>query len=114
VAEIIAVREVRGTIDALEKAGAEVRYRGVDVSDRIALDGALAETRLAWGAIDGVVHGAGVLADRLIADQTDEQFLRVFRTKVGGTRCPACACFRRSPVAMAIRVRSRMRRLTKY
>ena len=30
------------------------------------------------------MHGAGVLADRLIADQTDDQFLRVFRTKVSG------------------------------
>jgi hypothetical protein len=98
VAEIIAVREVRGTIDALEKAGAEVRYRGVDVSDRIALDGALAETRLAWGAIDGVVHGAGVLADRLIADQTDEQFLRVFRTKVDGLRALLDAT-RRDPLS---------------
>src|SRR5262249_22483131 len=31
-------------------------------------------------------HGAGVLADRQIADQTDEQFDLVYDTKVGGLR----------------------------
>jgi Flp pilus assembly protein CpaB len=32
------------------------------------------------------VHGAGVLADRLIAEQTDEQFDRIFNTKILGLR----------------------------
>ena len=36
------------------------------------------------GPIRGLVHGAGVLADRKIEDQTDEQFARVFETKVAG------------------------------
>ena len=46
----------------------------------------LEETRKDWGPITGLVHGAGVLADRRIADQTDEQFDRVFNTKVEGLR----------------------------
>ena len=32
------------------------------------------------------ILGAGVLADRLIVDQTDEQFDRVFNTKIEGLR----------------------------
>jgi acyl transferase domain-containing protein/acyl carrier protein len=84
--QIVATRDIRATVAALAAAGAEVRYRSVDVADRDALDGALAEVRRDWGGIDGVVHGAGVLADKLIAEQTDDQFLRVFRTKVDGLR----------------------------
>ena len=42
--------------------------------------------RKEWGPITGVVHGAGVLADKKIAEKTDEQFDRVFDTKVSGLR----------------------------
>ncbi len=84
VARTLAAREIRDTLAALQADGAEARYRAVDVTDADAVDTAVAEARADWGHIDGVVHGAGVLADRLIADQTDDQFLRVFRTKVSG------------------------------
>ncbi len=84
VARILAAREIRDTLALLQGDGAEARYHAVDVTDSRAVDAAVAEARAAWGRIDGVVHGAGVLADRLIADQTDDQFLRVFRTKVSG------------------------------
>ena len=39
-----------------------------------------------WGPITGIVHGAGVLADKRLADKTVEQFDRVFGTKVDGLR----------------------------
>ena len=71
---------------ALESAGSEVRYMPVDVRDSGALRGVLEEVRRGWGPITGIVHGAGVLADKLIADKTDEQFDRVLTTKVGGLR----------------------------
>jgi NADP-dependent 3-hydroxy acid dehydrogenase YdfG len=83
---IQAAREIRANVAALEAAGAEVVYRSVDVADADALGVVLADARAAWGGIDGVVHGAGVLADRLIAEQRDEQFMQVFRTKVDGLR----------------------------
>jgi hypothetical protein len=44
------------------------------------------EIRGKWGPIHGIIHGAGVLADALLANQTDEQFDRVFGTKVDGLR----------------------------
>ena len=36
------------------------------------------------GPVKALIHGAGVLEDRLIVDKTPEQFARVFETKVVG------------------------------
>jgi acyl transferase domain-containing protein/NADP-dependent 3-hydroxy acid dehydrogenase YdfG len=83
---VLAVREIRGTLAAIEQTGATVRYLHADVTDGAALSAALQQVRREWGPITGVVHGAGVLADSLIADKTDDQFTRVFGTKAGGLR----------------------------
>ncbi len=58
----------------------------MDVRDSAALTEALAEVRAEWGPITGLVHGAGVLADKTIKDKTGEQFDYVFGTKVDGLR----------------------------
>ena len=86
VAAVLAGREVRSTLEALEQAGSHAHYLAVDIRDQPALIEAMAKVRQRWGPITGVVHGAGVLADRLIADQTDEQYDQVFGTKVDGLR----------------------------
>ncbi|MGW4759075.1 SDR family NAD(P)-dependent oxidoreductase, partial [Streptomyces chartreusis] len=86
VSAVLAEREIQATIDALHAAGAHVRYVAVDVRDTHALDEALGEVRREWGPITGLIHGAGVLADRFLADKTDEDFTKVFDTKVGGLR----------------------------
>jgi NAD(P)-dependent dehydrogenase (short-subunit alcohol dehydrogenase family)/acyl carrier protein len=83
---ITAVREIRATIAELEAAGARVRYDVVDVTDAAAVAGIIAEVRQAWGGIDGIIHGAGVIADHLIADKSEEEFDLVFNTKVAGLR----------------------------
>jgi acyl transferase domain-containing protein/NADP-dependent 3-hydroxy acid dehydrogenase YdfG len=81
---VLAGREVRDTLDVIKQSGAPVRYYAVDVTDLDALGRVLAEVRADWGPITGIVHGAGVLADALITDKTDEQFDRVFAAKVTG------------------------------
>jgi hypothetical protein len=86
VAAILAVREIRRTLQAIGSAGGEARYVAVDISDASAVTEAVAQARAAWGPITGVIHGAGALADKLIADKTDAQFAKVFRTKVVGLR----------------------------
>ncbi|WP_437497262.1 SDR family oxidoreductase [Sorangium sp. So ce1099] len=86
VARVLANREIRATLDAIRAAGSEARYVPVDVKDAGRLRQALDEVRESWGPITGLVHGAGVLADKLIAEKTPEQFDRVFDTKVGGLR----------------------------
>ncbi|MCZ7681771.1 MAG: SDR family oxidoreductase [Sandaracinaceae bacterium] len=83
---IEAGREVQRTLEALREAGAEARYVALDVRDGAALAGALREARDAFGPFTTLVHGAGVLADRRIADKKDEDFERVFATKVDGLR----------------------------
>jgi NADP-dependent 3-hydroxy acid dehydrogenase YdfG len=88
---ILAVREIRETLGAIGQSGAPVRYYALDVRDSAALDEALADVRSDWGPITGIVHAAGVLADALIAAKTDEQFTRVFDTKVEGLRAVLAA-----------------------
>jgi acyl transferase domain-containing protein/NADP-dependent 3-hydroxy acid dehydrogenase YdfG len=83
---VLAAREVRATLAGFERAGVTVRYAAVDITDRAALDRELDRTRREWGPITGLVHGAGVLADRRIADKTDDQFDQVYSTKVAGLR----------------------------
>jgi hypothetical protein len=79
-------REIRHTIEELERAGSAVRYFCVDVQDAPALGAALAEIRAEWGPVTGIVHAAGVLADKFIAQKTDAQFDFVFDTKIKGLR----------------------------
>ena len=83
---ILRSREVRETLAALEAAGSPARYVAVDAREAGAVREALADVRSTWGPITGLVHGAGVLADKRLTDKTVEQFDLVFDTKVGGLR----------------------------
>ncbi|MGE3805961.1 MAG: SDR family NAD(P)-dependent oxidoreductase [Gemmataceae bacterium] len=83
---VLAHREVQRNLERMRAAGAKVLYRAVDVRDRDAVARLLAEVHAQHGPLRGIVHGAGVLADRLIADKTEEQFERVYGTKVDGLR----------------------------
>ena len=86
VRRVLAAREVRANLEALRALGAEVRYLPVDVRDPIALAAAVASIRADWGHIDLVVHGAGVIEDKRIADKSPESFARVYGTKVPPAR----------------------------
>ncbi len=78
--------EVRETLQALQQAGSPARYACLDARDGAAVASALAEARRQWGPITGIIHGAGVLADRAIANLSPAQFESVFSTKVEGLR----------------------------
>jgi malonyl CoA-acyl carrier protein transacylase len=93
VANILAVREIQRTLAAIGQAGGEARYLSVDISDAAAVNAAVAQARATWGHVTGIIHGAGALADKLIADKTDAQFNKVFRTKVVGLRALLDATF---------------------
>jgi len=83
---ILASREVRATLAAIEAAGGSARYVPVDVTDSTAVAGLLQNVRADWGPISALVHGAGVIRDRVIAEKSDQQFAVVFDTKVQGLR----------------------------
>jgi acyl transferase domain-containing protein/NAD(P)-dependent dehydrogenase (short-subunit alcohol dehydrogenase family) len=89
---IIAGRELRSTLQRIAAAGGKAVYRSVDIRDAAAVSHILAEIRANHGPIRGIVHGAGILADRLISDKSLEQFSMVYSTKVGGLRSLLDAC----------------------
>ncbi len=81
---VLANREVQTNITRMEASGVQVEYQSVDVRDADAVEKAINTARQSMGPIRGIVHGAGVLADRLIEDKTVNQFDLVFGTKVDG------------------------------
>ncbi|MBE0501713.1 MAG: SDR family NAD(P)-dependent oxidoreductase, partial [Desulfuromonadales bacterium] len=83
---ILADREIRTTLQRVKAAGGQAIYRSVDLRDAEAVATVIAAIRTEYGPIKGVIHGAGVLADRLIKDKTPEQFDQVYSTKVTGLR----------------------------
>jgi acyl transferase domain-containing protein/NAD(P)H-dependent flavin oxidoreductase YrpB (nitropropane dioxygenase family)/NAD(P)-dependent dehydrogenase (short-subunit alcohol dehydrogenase family)/acyl carrier protein len=83
-ARLNAEREIRATLNALRETGARAHYVPVDVRDRAAFGAFIDHIYTSFGRIDGVIHGAGVIEDKLIQDKTAESFDRVFETKVDG------------------------------
>jgi NAD(P)-dependent dehydrogenase (short-subunit alcohol dehydrogenase family) len=59
-----------------------VTYHGVDVRDEQALGAVVDGIYDRHGRLDAVVHGAGVIEDRLIADKSVDGFAAVYATKV--------------------------------
>jgi acyl transferase domain-containing protein/NADP-dependent 3-hydroxy acid dehydrogenase YdfG len=85
-ASILAVREIRSTLQALEQAGAPCAYFATDIRDAASVGRAVVSARERFGPVTAIVHGAGVIADKKIADKTSDQFALVFDTKAGGLR----------------------------
>jgi len=81
-ARILAAREIRTTLADIEATGASARYHSVDVRDSVAFGALIDEVYATRGRIDGVVHGAGVIEDKLLHDKSQRSFARVFDTKV--------------------------------
>ncbi|MGH3901888.1 MAG: SDR family oxidoreductase [Pseudonocardiaceae bacterium] len=86
ISRILAQREIRATLATLAGMTASVRYTAVDVRDPVAVSALVEGVYHRHGRLDGIVHGAGVLADRLLTDKAPEGFARVWATKVDGAR----------------------------
>jgi len=80
----LAEREMRATMTQLADLGVDATYVAVDVCDAVALTSVVGMVRQQFGRLDLVVHGAGVLDDRLLRDKSPDAFARVFDTKVCG------------------------------
>jgi len=100
--QLSANREILETLRRVESAGARAVYRAVDVRDANAVRAAVASVRDEFGPVRGLVHGAGVLADRKIEDQTDAQFAEVYATKVAGLRALLAAVGPDEPRAICL------------
>ena len=84
VQSVLDQREVRANLADFRAAGATVEYHSVDVTDEAALGALIADIRGRLLRIDGVVHGAGVIEDKLLVDKASDSWSRVIETKVIG------------------------------
>jgi len=82
--KILADREIRTNLQRIKASGVKMMYRAVNVCNKNRVMAAVDEARESLGTISGFVHGAGILADRLIEDKTEEQFSQVYATKAAG------------------------------
>ncbi|MEV0296209.1 SDR family NAD(P)-dependent oxidoreductase [Nocardia sp. NPDC050710] len=78
---LVAGREIRATLAAIRATDATAEYLPVDITDAAATAAVLAPYR---GRITGLVHGAGVLADKAITDQRRADVAPVLATKLTG------------------------------
>jgi len=81
---IMANREITQTIKAIIKAGRLVEYVSADITDSAKVKALVTRMTKKWGAITGLIHGAGVLADQFIEQKSLTDFERVYTTKVDG------------------------------
>ncbi|HHO52070.1 MAG TPA: SDR family NAD(P)-dependent oxidoreductase [Deltaproteobacteria bacterium] len=89
---IRATREIRANLERLRAHGAPVRYVSLDAREPAAVAEAITAAVGEHGPVRGLIHGAGVLADRALADKTPEQFDQVWSTKVDGLSALLRAC----------------------
>jgi acyl transferase domain-containing protein/NAD(P)H-dependent flavin oxidoreductase YrpB (nitropropane dioxygenase family) len=81
---ILADRASRETYAQVIAAGGSLLYTQLDVRESKTFLSFIDQVYARRGHIDGVIHGAGVVEDKLVRDKTDESFGRVFDTKVSG------------------------------
>jgi acyl transferase domain-containing protein/NAD(P)H-dependent flavin oxidoreductase YrpB (nitropropane dioxygenase family) len=77
-------REIRENLAHMRAAGTTVHYARADVRDADALGRVLTDWRRRFGDPVGLIHGAGVIQDKLLRDKTPASFDRVLETKVHG------------------------------
>jgi len=80
----LADRQIRATLSAIAKTGVAHRYHALDVRDAAAFGALIDDLYARHGRLDVVIHGAGVIEDKLLKHKTRESFDRVFETKVAG------------------------------
>lgn len=79
---IIKTRMLRRNLAVLKDSDVEVYYQTLDIRDTEAFGALLDEVYDHWGRIDVVLHGAGIINDKLIKDKSIDSFESVYTTKV--------------------------------
>jgi NAD(P)-dependent dehydrogenase (short-subunit alcohol dehydrogenase family) len=77
-------REIQHTLEAIEQAGGQAIYVSADISDKESLKEKLIEPVHRLGAVTGIIHAAGSLADKRIEKKTEKDFETVYSPKVKG------------------------------
>ena len=82
--KIMSNREVKKNIQLMNENGSRVRYFSADIRKPKEIDIVFKTVRKEFKQITAVIHGAGVLEDKLIIDKHIDQFTHVLETKVRG------------------------------
>ena len=90
VGSIMRDREIAANLAEFAAAGAKVDYRVADVRDEIQLVELLNDIYTEYGRLDGVIHGAGIIEDKLLIDKDMDSVARVFDTKVDSAFLLGC------------------------
>ena len=77
-------QEVADRVTALEEAGIEVAYLQCDLTQFNEVQSAIAAIRSRFGAIGGVVHGAGIERSKPLLEKQPGEFDLVFQVKTMG------------------------------
>lgn len=75
-------REMRQNVEKMQNAGATVCYFQADVRDEQKFGELIDEVYHSYGHLDGIIHGAGIIEDKLLEDKSLESFDRVLDTKI--------------------------------
>lgn len=81
---ILDQRDMLNTFNTLEKIGCTVRYYPCDVNNRESLKKTVQQIQQELGAVRGIIHGAGLLADCKIWNKEMARFRGVLDTKYVG------------------------------
>lgn len=82
VKKIIKDRAILSSLERLKEQALSVQYHSLDVRDENALSAVIQSIDNEHGRLDGIIHGAGVIEDKWLADKSFDAFSRVFSTKV--------------------------------
>lgn len=77
--------EKREAIKELEQFGSRVVCLQGDVSDRAQMEKVIQLAKEAFGHIDGVIHAAGLMSDKLIHEKSLEDAKAIVQAKIKGT-----------------------------
>ncbi|MCF7965764.1 MAG: SDR family NAD(P)-dependent oxidoreductase [Methylobacter tundripaludum] len=94
---LAAARELQAILNQLGKLRGTVIYRAVDITNRKAVDGVIADVAKELGRIDLVVHGAGIQTSRRLPKKTLYEIRSTIATKVSGLHHIYGACRRHLP-----------------
>jgi polyketide synthase PksN len=74
----------KAQIEALRQMGAKIEYKEADVSQRQAVAALIQGITEAYGNLNGIIHGAGIIRDNFIIKKTAEELQEVLAPKVAG------------------------------
>ena len=74
--------QILRTIRDMEALGNTIVYQSLDLCDEEGLSNLISSIYEKYSRLDGVIHGAGLLEDKLFKQKTTSSFGRVFDTKV--------------------------------